>query len=113
MGYYDTTSHMYTVSRMTNILQSMYQKSYKATQFVEYYALSVLYLQKSPLMYIKPFTGRIIPVQQKLAHHTVKKDLHDTQFIVFVRAATNVCKLLRGPAISWTVFKINDFYRDC
>jgi len=39
MGYYDTTSHMCTVSRMTNVLQSMYQKSYKGTQFVEYHAL--------------------------------------------------------------------------
>jgi len=75
--------------------------------------LSVLYLQKSPLMYIKPFTSRIITVQQKLAYHTVKDNLHDTQFIVFVRAATIVCKLLRGSAISWTAFKLNDFYGDC
>lgn len=75
--------------------------------------LSVLYLQKSPHMYIKSFTSRIIPVQQKLVHHTVKDDLHDTQFIVFVRATTTVCKLLRGSAISWTAFKINYFYGDC
>jgi len=75
--------------------------------------LSVLYRQKSPLMYINPFTSRIIPVKQKLAYHTVKDDLHDTQFIVFVRAATSLCKLLRRYVISWTVFKLNDFYRDC